>query len=188
MTVIHLYSGTSRMRSQPQLRNDKYIMMQDKDLLRFLWVNDPYPESPKLLVFRFLCVIFGLNCSSFLLGASLNHHIKKYESEDPTFVRALLESCYAYDTISGDNQVKSAFELYMKSKLSLADRGFNLRKWRSSSLKLMTLIEANEANEIEYKRPELIEAKPFVEDETSSTKGSVIFYQEGGPLEIFQVL
>ena len=77
-------------------------------------------------------MIFGLNCSPFLLGASLNHHIRKYELEDPTFVRALLESLYVDDMISGDNEVKSAFEC-MKSKLCLADGGFNLRKWQSSS-------------------------------------------------------
>ena len=72
--------------------------------------------------------------------------------------------------ISGDNEVKSAFELYMKSKLCLAEGGFNLRKWRSSSQKLIELIEGNEAKETEYKRSELTEAKPFVEDETSFTK------------------
>ena len=74
--------------------------------------NDPYSEDPELLVFGFLGVIFGLNCSPFLLGASLNHHIRKYELEDPTsFLRALLESLYVDDMISGDNEVKSAFEL-----------------------------------------------------------------------------
>ena len=58
----------------------------------------------------------------------------------------------------------------MKSKLCLADGGFNLRKWQSSSQKLIELIEGNEANETEHKRPELIEVQPFVEDETSFTK------------------
>ena len=115
-------------------------------------------------------MIFGLNCSPFLLGASLNHHIRKYQLEDPTFVRALLESLYVDDMISGDNEVNGAFELYMKSKLCLADGGFNLRKWRSSSQKLIELFEGNEANETEHKRPELIEVQPFVEDETSFTK------------------
>ena len=61
--------------------------------------------------------------------------------------------------ISGDNQVKSTCELYMKSKLCLAEGGFSLPKWRPSSPKLMAM-----------KGPELIEAKPFVEDETSITK------------------
>ena len=82
---------------------------QDKDSLRFLWVNDPYSEDLELFVFRFLRVIFGLNCSPFLLGASLNHHIRKYELEDATFVRALLESLYVDDMISGNNEVNSAF-------------------------------------------------------------------------------
>ena len=135
---------------------------QDKDSLRFLWVNDPYSKDPELVVLRFLRLIFGLNCSPFLLGASLNHHIRKYELEDPTFVRALLESLYVDDMISGDNEVNSAFGLYMKSKLCLADGGFNLRKWRSSSQKLIELIEGKEANETEHKRPELIEVQPFV--------------------------
>ena len=115
-------------------------------------------------------MIFGSNCSPFFLGASLNHHIRKYELEDPTFVRVLLESLYVDDMISGDNELKSVFELYMKSKFCLADGGFNLRKWRSSSQKLIELIEGNEAKETEHKRPELIEGKPFLEDEASFTK------------------
>ena len=122
------------------------ISEQDKDPLRFLWVNDPYSEDPELLVFRFLRVIFGLNCSPFLSGASWNHHIRKYELKDPTFVRALIESLYVDDMISGDNEVKSAFELYMKSKLCLAEGGFNLRKWRSSSQKLIVLMRPVKLN------------------------------------------
>ena len=38
---------------------------QDKDSLRFLWVNDSYSEDPELFVFRFLRVIFGLTERKF---------------------------------------------------------------------------------------------------------------------------
>ena len=45
-----------------------------------------------------------------------------------------------------------------------------MAKFKSKLIELIEGNEANEANETEHKRPELIEVKPFVEDETSFTK------------------
>ena len=63
---------------------------------------------------RFLCVVFGLCSSPFLLGGTLQHHIKCYQPDDPTFVEKLLKSLYVDDLISGSNSVKEAFELFLK--------------------------------------------------------------------------
>ena len=51
------------------------ISDQDKDSLRFLWVNDPYSEDPELLVFRFLRVIFGLR-SKYIKRAFVNSKLR----------------------------------------------------------------------------------------------------------------
>ena len=53
-------------------------------------------------------------------------------------------SIYVDDLASGDSDVDSIFEFYVKSKLRLTDAGFNLRKFVTNSPELRTRIENNE--------------------------------------------
>ena len=80
----------------------------------------------------------------FLLGGTLQHHISKYEEEDPEIVKKLLESFYVDSFNSGEENVDQAFELYLKSKKILSDGGFTLQKWSSNSKELLELIRKNE--------------------------------------------
>ncbi|KAJ8916389.1 hypothetical protein NQ315_014599 [Exocentrus adspersus] len=45
--------------------------------LRFLWFDD----NEKVIVYRHRRVVFGLNCSPFLLGATIEHHLSKKSEE-----------------------------------------------------------------------------------------------------------
>jgi hypothetical protein len=71
--------------------------------LRFLWLEDPNDPYSKIIKYRFCSVVFGLNASPFLLNATLRHHISKYKSDDPEFVRKLLDSFYVDDLVSGED-------------------------------------------------------------------------------------
>ena len=116
----------------------------DKDVLRFLWVDDIDKAEPKVITLRFTSVVFGLSSSLFLLNAAIKHHIEKYEQCDPDFTKKFLESIYVDDLTSGDSDVDSTFELYVKSKLRLREAGFNLRKFVTNSGILRARIEDNE--------------------------------------------
>ena len=70
------------------------IAEDNRDALRFLWLDGPFSEEPKIIVLRFARVAFSLSFSSFLLNAALKHHIMKYESEDPEFVQNFPQSLY----------------------------------------------------------------------------------------------
>ena len=70
--------------------------------------------------------MFGVTSSPLLLGGTLQHHISKYEEEDPETVKKLFESLFVDDLNSGEESVGQAFELYLKSKKILSDRGFTL--------------------------------------------------------------
>ena len=120
---------------------------EDRDFLRFLWVNDINAESPNLVVYRFRRVIFGLIASQFLLAAAIIKHLKKY-GDDPSFVEKFLRDLYADDSITGAKDVDQAFEMYTKARQRLLEGGFMLRKWHSSDPNLeRKLIEVeNEAN------------------------------------------
>ena len=52
---------------------------EDRDSLRFLWTPDVTAEHPTVIPLRFTRVVFGVNCSPFLLNATINYHIKKYQ-------------------------------------------------------------------------------------------------------------
>ena len=82
--------------------------------------------------------------SVFLLNTTIKHHVEQYEQCDPDFTRKFLESIYVDDLTSGDSDVDSTFELYLKSKLRLKEAGFNLRKFITNSGELRSRIENNE--------------------------------------------
>ena len=55
---------------------------QQRDLMRFLWIDDINSEDPNVMIYRFCRVIFGMNCSLFLFNATLKHHITEYYAHD----------------------------------------------------------------------------------------------------------
>ncbi|CAB4002999.1 Hypothetical predicted protein, partial [Paramuricea clavata] len=76
--------------------------------------------------------IFGLNASPFLLNATIRHHLNKFVSTDPCFVRKMLEGFYVDDLVSGGNTSEDAFELYNKARSRMESGGFRLRKWKTN--------------------------------------------------------
>ena len=116
---------------------------EDRNCLRFLWVDSVDKENPELVVLRQARVMFGVNSSPFLLNGTLHHHIRRNELNDEEFREKLLRSFYVDDLTSGSTDVNSAFLLYQKAKQCLASGGFHLRKWISNSKELMELIHAD---------------------------------------------
>ena len=121
------------------------IAEADRNVLKFLWVDDISKEKQEIIVLRFTRVIFGVSSSPFLLNATIAHHIGQYETVDPTFVERFLENIYVDDLSAGGASVSDTYEFYVKSKLRLAEGGFNLRKFMSNSKELMNKIDANES-------------------------------------------
>ena len=74
---------------------------RDRDSLRFLWIDDINSTDPRLVFLRFCRVVFGLNCSPFLLEGTLHHHITNCKFDDPKFAEELLKSIYVDDLING---------------------------------------------------------------------------------------
>ena len=132
----------------------------DKDVLRFLWVDDVTSEEPTIVVKRFNRVVFGVTSSPFLLNGTVRHHVTSYESEDPQFVKEFLSSLYVEDFNGGKDSVSEAFQLYLKAKSLLQVGGFNLRKWLSNSMELNQKIDQEE-------RVPIMEAPPVSEEDST---------------------
>ena len=94
------------------------VAKADRDVLRFLWINDLTCEDPSTVVKRFNRVVFGVTSSPFLLNVTVRHHVCNYEAEDPQFVNDFLSSLYVDDFNGGREQdsVPEALQLYTKVK------------------------------------------------------------------------
>ena len=70
---------------------------QQRDLMRFLWIDDVRKDDPNIEIYRFCRVIFGMNCSPFLLNATLLHHVTEYYASDPALAEYILSGLYVDD-------------------------------------------------------------------------------------------
>ena len=90
---------------------------EDRDCLRFLWVEKP-PDLSRVVVYMFCRVVFWVNASPFLLNAMLRNHIRKYEECDPGFVQRLLDSFYVDDLVGGWSKVNGSCGVVSQDKRS----------------------------------------------------------------------
>lgn len=116
---------------------------EDRDCLRFLWVEKP-PDLSQVVVYRFCRVVFGLNASPFLLNATLRHHVKRYEIYEPKFVAKLLDSFYVDDFVGGGATAQESMELY-QTQSRMVEGGLKLRKWLTND----SQVRAKMATEIQ---------------------------------------
>ncbi len=116
----------------------------DRDVLRFLWVTDVNRADPKIAVFRFTRVVFGVSASPFLLNATIDHHMKKMDPSEEAFIRKFSHSIYVDDVATSLADVDAAYQFYLKARLHLAKASFNLRKFGTSSQELHQKIVGDE--------------------------------------------
>ena len=116
----------------------------DRDSLRFLWVDDVQRDNSNIVVYRFCRVVFGVNASPFLLNGTLRHHISRYAGVDPGFARKMVEGFYVDDLVTGEYTVDRTYDLYKKARDRLAEGGFKLRKWKTNDSVLKASIDSAE--------------------------------------------
>ena len=114
------------------------VKEEDREVLRFLWVDDVNSAEPKIVEYRFSQVVFGVTSSPFLLNATLLRHITSYERENPKFVNQLLRFVCRWSEFKpwGCGQGIPT----LKSGDRMARGGLNLRKWLTNSRPLMEKI------------------------------------------------
>ena len=116
----------------------------DRDFLRFLWMKNLDDPDSDVDIFRFNRVVFGVNCSPFLLNAVIRYHLNKYKQQDPDFNSKLANNFYVDDLVCGGNTISEAKQLFVKSKERMREGGFNLRKWKTSNMELQKEFQKEE--------------------------------------------
>ena len=120
------------------------INKEDRDVLRFFWIDDATLEQPRVITMRFTRVVFGVSSSPFLLNATIKHHVERFASDDPQLVSLFLQSIYVDDIVFGADSEEDAYELYSRSKHMLKEGSFNLRKFATNVLSLQQKIDQEE--------------------------------------------
>ena len=59
------------------------VAKDDRDSLRFLWIDDISKENPEVVTFRFTRVVFGVSSSPFLLNATIRYHLEAHLKNHP---------------------------------------------------------------------------------------------------------
>ena len=124
------------------------IKPEQRNMLRFLWIDSTELDDPCIVVYRFCRLVFGLISSLFVLGATVRHHMSKYVEVDLEFVLEVLRSLYVDDYESGADSVDSAFGLFEQLNKVFKEGGFNMRKWCSNDMKLMERTESVEKEQV----------------------------------------
>ena len=104
------------------------IVPEHRDILRFMWPSNPSSQCSDIDCYWFTRVVFGVNCTPFILNAIIRHHLDLYQKSDPEFVAEVLKSLYVDDYASGSSTSTAAFTLARKIRASWREGGFNMRK------------------------------------------------------------
>ena len=121
-----------------------------KDLMRFLWIDNIDSKDPHLVTYRYKTVLFGMACSPFCLNATLAYHIKNYYADNEEMANKILSCFFVDDWTGGGSNYQEVIDLYKEAKSCLADGGFNLRKWASNCNDVIeTIASCNAENSAE---------------------------------------
>ena len=119
------------------------IKEQHRDVLRFLFPSDPLNPLSPLKVYRFKVVIFGANCSPFLLAAVITKHLHSHIKTQ--YMRNTLQrGIYVDNLFQTRNSPKQMIELFHECRQLFSNAGMNLRTWRSELPELNELAKKQE--------------------------------------------
>jgi hypothetical protein len=92
----------------------------DRDAIRFLWVENPAVENSPIVVFRFKRVTFGVICSPANLALAIEMHLRKYDSG---LARELERNVYVDNLMFSADNESQILELCDEVKQRIASRG-----------------------------------------------------------------
>ena len=125
------------------------IQEEDRNKLRFLWFEGIESDNPTIVQMRFCRLPFGLKSSPAILGATMHYHASLYRDKYPE-VSQVISNCYVDDMTTGSDSIQTGLEIYSAAKEITQTAGFNLRKWNSNSVELLTQIAEREGEKVSH--------------------------------------
>ena len=95
------------------------------------WFDDPTDPSSPLVTYRFRVVLFGANCSPFILHATIMKHLK---SNETNFTDTLKKGLYVDNILTSFESKNELISFYRETRQLFNEGGFNLRSWSCNSI------------------------------------------------------
>ncbi|XP_069164574.1 uncharacterized protein [Procambarus clarkii] len=114
------------------------LQEMDREFTKFLWVKDPQDPTSEIITYRFASVLFGATSSQFLLQATLDTHLKKFNSPYKTEISNNLYVDNFQGTTNDENKL---VEIYHEANRELLEANMPLQSWASNNKKLNQIIE-----------------------------------------------
>lgn len=105
---------------------------KDRDCLRFFWWKDL--DKRILQVFRHKRVVFGVNCSPFLLAAVIELHLGSVSEQQAAVAQKLLMSFYVDNCATSVSTVSECQQFKQQATEIMSHAGMDLRNWEFSRL------------------------------------------------------
>lgn len=84
------------------------IKLEDRDMLHFPWLKDPFPDKLEIVEYRCNCLVFSVRPSPFILRETITHHLNLYKQVETEMFELLSKSLYMDDLLTGgDNDEKA---------------------------------------------------------------------------------
>ncbi|KHJ89034.1 integrase core domain protein [Oesophagostomum dentatum] len=118
-----------------------HLREEDRDATRFFWVKDqsrPIDED-NLITYRFTRVTFGLNVSPFLLGATIQHHLRN-EVKDKALAKEICSNLYVDNLILSGRYQSDLCKKAIAARDIFGEMGMNLREFLSNSNSLLSIL------------------------------------------------
>lgn len=119
-----------------------------RDVTRFLWLKNKNTMSIEnnIQEYRFCRVPFGIISSPFLLAATLEYHLRMFDS---LTAQRIKENIYVDNVITGSDSVDNAIIFYNEAKHIFERAGMNLRDWASNSKEVINKIPEGDKTQTE---------------------------------------
>ena len=108
------------------------VSLTDRDVLRFLWWSQTEPR--KIVMYRHRRVVFGVNSSPFLLGATIEYHLENLlelakSREEQRVLTQLKESFYVDNCVTSVKTQEERADFQSRATETMQRGGFKLRGW-----------------------------------------------------------
>lgn len=103
---------------------------RDRPYLKFLWWDGG--DCQKLKIFQHRRVVFGLSCSPYLLGATIEYHLLNAPEYLKETAKKLIDSFYVDNCVTSVDNKDELDKFVTEAKLLLGSAKFDLRGWEYS--------------------------------------------------------
>ncbi|UYV71446.1 hypothetical protein LAZ67_8003250 [Cordylochernes scorpioides] len=102
---------------------------RDRDYLRFLWYSQ---NGENTEIFRHRRVVFGVNCSPFILGAVIEYHLSNVRPEHKPLAQRLQKSFYVDNSVISVNSFEELQDLKLTATSIMENARLELSRWEHS--------------------------------------------------------